>query len=178
MKVKWLLVLSLAIVAAAVYGGTVHATPSSGFVGTTIAKATLAELDIRAHTVVPADPVNGDVPASIWETLLKTQGQTDLYVQQNTWQPGGSTGWHTHPGPSLVIVTQGTLTVYDAADPSCSPQVYSAGGNNEFVDVGSGDVHLIRNESSAVATTVAVQFVPAGATRRLDRPQPASCSAS
>jgi quercetin dioxygenase-like cupin family protein len=178
MKKKWLLVLTLVLVAAAVYGGTVYATPSSSFSGTTIAKATLAELDIRAQTTVPADPSDGNVPASVWETLLKTKGQTDLYVQQNTWQPGGSTGWHTHPGPSLVIVTQGTLTVYDASDPSCSPQVYSAGGNNEFVDVGSGDVHLIRNESSTVATTVAVQFVPAGAMRRLDRPQPANCTVS
>lgn len=178
MKRRWLLVLALALVGAGVYGGTVYATPSSGFSGTTTAKATLGQLDINANTVLPADPTDAHIPASVWGALLKTKGQTDLYVQQNTWQPGGSTGWHTHPGPSLVIVTQGTVTVYDSADPSCSPQVYSAGGNNAFVDVGSGDVHLIRNESSAIATTVAVQFVPAGATRRIDAQQPPNCSVS
>jgi quercetin dioxygenase-like cupin family protein len=178
MKRKWFWVVLAVIVGAAVYGGDVLATPSSNFAGTTLAKATLGELDVRAHTTVPADPGNGSVPANVWETLLKTNGSTDLYVQQNTWQPGGSTGWHTHPGPSLVIVTQGTLTVYDSSDPTCAPQVYSAGGSNEFVDVGSGDVHLIRNESGDIAKTVAVQFVPAGATRRIDAPQPPNCSAS
>lgn len=59
MKRKWFLVLTLALAGAAIYGGTVHATPSAGFSGTTIGKATLADLDIRAHETVPADPANG-----------------------------------------------------------------------------------------------------------------------
>jgi hypothetical protein len=27
---------------------------------------------------------------------------------------GGSTGWHSHPGPAVVIVKSGSLTLYDA----------------------------------------------------------------
>ena len=165
MKRKSALAIVVALAGLAVYVGNVRATPATGFVGTTIAKATLAELDTHVHTV-PGD----------WQAWLKTKGLSDLYVQSNVWQPGGSTGWHTHPGPSLVVVTAGTLTVYEGDDPSCTPHVYSPTGVNSFVDVGGGDVHMIKNEGSEEARTIAVQFVPAGATRRIDAPAPAACS--
>jgi len=165
MKSKWVWALVVAALGAAVYGGKVMATPQSGFTGTTLAKATFDEIDSHVHTV----------PAQ-WQEWIKTKGLSDLYVQQNTWQPGGSTGWHTHPGPSLVIVTQGTVTEYDGDDPACTPHVYSANGTSSFVDIGGGAVHLIRNESGAPAQTIAVQLVPAGATRREDTPAPGNCS--
>src|SRR5436190_23090887 len=120
MKSKWLLLVALAAIGAAVYGGNVLATPATtpGFSGTTLAKATFGELDINAKTI----------PADIWKAQLKTNGDSDLYVQQNTWDPGAcnnecipSSGWHTHPGPSLVIVTQGTVTEYRGDDPTCTP---------------------------------------------------------
>jgi hypothetical protein len=176
MKTRWvLLVVVLTALGAAAYGGKVLATPATtpGFTGTTLAKATFGELDINAKTI----------PADIWKAQLKTNGDSDLYVQQNTWDPGAcggcipSSGWHTHPGPSLVIVTQGTVTEYDGDDPSCTPHVYSASGTNSFVDIGSGAVHIIRDESGAVAKTVVVQLIPKDATRRIDvTPAPGNCS--
>jgi hypothetical protein len=75
-----------------------------------------------------------------------------------------------------VIVTQGTVTAYEGDDPTCTPHVYSAGGTNSFVDIGSGDVHIIRDESGAVAKTVVVQLIPKDATRRIDvTPAPGNC---
>jgi hypothetical protein len=174
MKSKLIWTLVVAVVALAVYAGTVLATPSTtpGFSGTTLAKATFGDLDIKAHTD----------PADVWKAQLKTKGDSDLYVQQNTWDPSlcngciPSSGWHTHPGPSLVIVTQGTVTAYEGDDPTCTPHVYSASGTNSFVDVGSGDVHIIRDESGAVAKTVVVQLIPKDATRRIDvTPAPGNC---
>jgi quercetin dioxygenase-like cupin family protein len=164
MKSKWMLAVLLAVVAAAVYGGTVLATPATGFTGTTLAKSQLDELNTHVHST-PAD----------WQVMLKTKGLTDLYVQSNVWAPGGSSGWHTHPGPSLITVTAGTVTVYDGDDPSCTPHVYSAAGGTAVVDVGGGDVHLIRNEGTEEARAVVVQFVPAGAVRRIDAPAPGNC---
>jgi hypothetical protein len=55
-------------------------------------------------------------------------------VQNNVWQPGGTTGWHTHPGHSLIIVTAGTVTAYEGNDPDCTPHVYTQGMG--FVDPG------------------------------------------
>ena len=170
MKRKWISALVLTLIGVAVYAGNVLATQSQGFSSTTLAKATFG--DIYSHVV--AEPN--------WQEKIKTHGDSDLYVQQNTWDPsacGGcipSSGWHTHPGPSLVIVTQGTVTAYDGDDPSCTPHVYSANGTNSFVDIGGGAVHIIRDESGAVAKTTVVQLIPAGATRRQDvTPAPGNC---
>src|SRR3954451_16627467 len=180
MKRKSVWVLVLAVMGAAFDAGNVLATDAvGGFAGKTLAQATLGPLDIRAHTVVPADPSAGKTPANVWETMLKTKGDTDMYVQQNTWPKHSSTGWHTHPGPSLVVITQGSVTVYDASDPDCAPHVYTAGAaDNSFVDIGGGDVHVVRNETDDVAIGYAVQFVPAHAARRITEPQPANCSVS
>ena len=166
MKSKLVWTLLVVVVGVGVYVGNVLATPPSGFTSSTLARAQLDELDIHAHTV----------PAT-WQAWLKTKGLSDLYVQSNVFAPGGSSGWHTHPGPSLITVTQGTVTAYEGDDPSCTPHVYSATGpNNSFVDIGGGDVHLLRNEGTEEARTVVVQLIPAGATRRIDAPDPGNCN--
>ena len=67
-----------------------------------------------------------------------------------------------------MILTHGTVTACEGDEPTCTPHVYSAGGTNAFVDVGSGDVHIIRDESGAVAKTVVVQLIQKDATRRID----------
>ena len=167
MKSRLALVIVLVAVSLVAYAGTVLATPSAGFVGTTLAKGTFGDLFSHVHSKTP----------QFWNEVIQTQGDSDLYVQQNTWQPGGSTGWHTHPGPSFVTVTQGSVTVYEGDDKTCTPHTYTANtANNSFVDIGGGDVHLIRNETAAVAQTIAVQLVPAGATRRVDAADPGHCS--
>jgi Cupin domain len=165
MRSRLVWTLLLGVLGVAVYVGNVLATPGTGFSGTTLAMATYDRIQSHVHTV-PAD----------WQEMIETKGLSDLYVQLNTWQPGGSTGWHTHPGPSFVIVTQGSVTVYDSDDPACTPHVYTAGTpNNAFVDSGGGHVHIIRNETDVVAQTYAVQLIPAGAVRRQDAPDPGNC---
>jgi len=152
----WLLLT--VIVGAGAYAGTVLATPSSGFTGTTIAAAQFGEIDVKNFTI----------PAS-----LKTQGLSDVYVQSNVWAPGGTTGWHSHPGHSLILVTAGAVTAYDGDDPTCTPHVYTQGMG--FVDPGGGHVHVLRNEGSVQASTIAVQLIPSAAVRRIDAPSPGNC---
>ena len=76
----------------------------------------------------------------------KTKGNSDGYFLTNVWQPGGTTGWHTHPGHTLIIVTAGAVTHYDGDDPNCTPHVYTAGMT--FVDLGGTHVHIVRNEGN------------------------------
>ncbi len=167
MRSKLVSVTVLVALSLSLYAGTVLATPGTGFVGTTVAKATFGDLFSHVNT---KDPQH-------WNEMIWTHGASDLYVQQNTWQPHGSTGWHTHPGPSFVIVTQGSVTVYEGDDTTCTPHVYTANtSHNSFVDIGGGDVHLIRNETGSVAQTMAVQLVPEGATRRVDAADPGHCT--
>jgi len=155
------------IVAAGAYAGTVLATAQHGFSGTTVGTGRFDEIDLKVHST----------PADIWQARLKTQGQSDLYVQSNVWAPGGSTGWHTHPGPSLIIITQGTVTAYEGDDPTCAPHVYGPNTSlgSTFVDPGDDHVHIIRNETANEAKGVAVQLIPATAGRRIDVPHPLNC---
>ena len=59
-----------------------------------------------------------------WLLFTMVRGDSDLYITQNTIQPGGQSGWHTHPGPSLVTVTEGTVTVHED---NCTSATYSVG---------------------------------------------------
>jgi quercetin dioxygenase-like cupin family protein len=108
-----------------------------------------------------------------WKAQLKTHGQSDVYVVDNKFPPGASTGWHSHPGPSLMLVVSGTVTNYAGDDPGCPPRTYSAGEG--FIDPGGGDVHMLRNESGAAAETIAVQLLPKDAARRIPVDAPSDC---
>ena len=161
----------LTVVGSLAYAGNALATPAAGFTTTTLSKTTY-------------DPIFSHVrdKQTGWSERIRTKGLSDLYVKQNTWDPGAcggcipSTGWHTHPGPSFVTVTLGSVTVYDGDDPTCTPHVYTAtSSNNSFVDPGDGHVHIVRDESGAPAQAIAVQLIPAGGETRIDAADPGNC---
>lgn len=152
-------VAAAALAATGLIAAPAHATAATGFVGTQVARGAYGEIDLKLKT-------------GTFDLKLDTKGNSDIYVTRNAIAVGGQSGWHTHPGPSLITVTVGEITAYD--DELCTPHVYHAGEG--FIDAGDGDVHLLRNESGAVAETLAVQFLPAGATRRIDAPQPNNCN--
>lgn len=152
-----------------------QATPASGFTGVTLAQGTFAEFQVMNRlTQDQLQRFAPGFPGDTWSSFEKTEGPSDLYIQTNTWAPGGTTGWHRHPGHSLIVITSGQLTEYDA---NCAPQVYGPGTANgtTLVDTGN-DEHLIRNEGSVAATGFAVQIVAKGAQRRIDEPAPKICS--
>jgi quercetin dioxygenase-like cupin family protein len=145
------------LVSSAIFATRASATPAAGFVGTVQWHGPFGDLDIKTKS-------------DTFDLKLKTKGDSDLYVTRNAIAADGTSGWHTHPGPSLVTVTLGEITVYDAA--VCAPTRYGLG--ETFVDDGD-HVHLIRNESGTAAETAAVQLIPRGATRRIDAEQPNNC---
>jgi len=105
---------------------------------------------------------------------LFSKDPTDTVVTTTTLAPGGSTGWHSHPGPAFIVVTQGTLTVYDGDDPACTPHRYSPGSG--FLDAGLGHVHIARNEGTTPVTVVQTYLnVPPGGSQRIDAPAPGNC---
>ena len=159
MKSKWFWALLGVLALVGVYAGTVLATPPVGVTTSTIG-------------IGRFDPIDSKTKTGDWKADIKTKGESDLHVIQNTIVPGGSFGWHSHPGPSLVIVKSGTATFYMADDPTCSPHVVHAGEG--FVDSGH-DTHIVRNEGSVDLVTVVASLVPAGATRRIDEPDPGNC---
>lgn len=165
-RLAWLVLSGVTIAAAAALyrPASALATAAQGYGSTLLAVGRFGEID------VVGSPPNGD---QLWSSLQKTKGSSDVYVQSNVWAPGGSTGWHSHPGHSLIIVTAGTVTDYEGQDPDCKPHVYKTGMG--FVDPGGDHVHIIRNEGDVEAKTIAVQLIPAGAMRRIDAVDPGHC---
>ena len=162
MKRKWISAFVGGLVAVVVTAGAVLATPGSGFTAVQQWKGVFDEIDVQVV----------DMPAHL--AKIKTKGVSDVYVTRNAIAPGGQSGWHTHPGPSLIIVTAGDVLAFDGDDASCTPTLYTVGEG--FVDQGGGHVHLITNASDTEpAETVAIQFLPEEATRRIDMPDPANC---
>jgi quercetin dioxygenase-like cupin family protein len=167
MKRKWAWALLVAVVGVVVYAGTVLATTPRGVTTTTFGVGRFTDIDATTKT-----DVNSGNATDFWQARINTKGDSDLYVLQNTIVPGGTFGWHSHPGPSLVIVKSGTATFYMADDPTCSPHLVQAGSG--FVDNGH-DIHVVRNEGTVDLVTVVVSLVPAGFGRRIDEPAPANC---
>src|SRR5262249_5157007 len=106
--------------------------------------------------------------SEINDVKIKTKGASDVYVVYNKIAPGGHTGWHSHPGPSIISVKSGTATEYHGDDP-LTPIVHLAG--SAFVDDGEG-AHIIVNEGNADLELVAFQILPFGAPRKIDEPAP------
>jgi quercetin dioxygenase-like cupin family protein len=170
-KTKLGLVSALALVLVA---GTVliirpaRATSQAGVSSVTIAHGTFDEIDVFAKTDI--DPGN---PTDYWKAMINTKGASHLYVIQNTVAPGGSFGWHSHTGPSLIIVMSGVATEYEGNDPTCTPRIHPAGST--FVDAGEATGHLVRNDGSVNLVVTVVRLVPEGAVQRLDRNNPGYC---
>jgi hypothetical protein len=163
MKSRAFIAVLAGLLAVGLYVGTVLASPPSGLTTSTVARSSFEALHLRGRS----DPPHA------WRVRMKTHGLSDFYVIDNKISPGGTTGWHSHPGPSLIFVVAGQVTNYLGDDPKCTPHVYTAGQG--FVDAGGSDIHMLRNEGSVQAETVAVQFLPAGAVRRIDEPDPGNC---
>jgi quercetin dioxygenase-like cupin family protein len=102
---------------------------------------------------------------------LSTKGPIDVVQQSLTLQPGGHSGWHAHAGPVLVVVKSGTVTGYDWADPTCTPETYTAG--EAVIDTGDG--HDARNEGDVAAEVSFTLLLPPGAPLRTELPDPGTC---
>jgi len=167
-KLWWALVVALAGVA--VYAGIGMATPPQGVSNPTwspVIGRFADGIDASAKT-----DVDSGKATDFWQARLNTKGATDVQILENVIVPGGTFGWHMHPGPSLVIVRAGMLSVYHA--PDCVPVDYGPGSPNgsTFIDQGH-DLHMVRNNSTAVTVDAyVVSFIPAGFSRRIDEPNP------
>ncbi|MFN2470728.1 MAG: cupin domain-containing protein [Gaiellaceae bacterium] len=114
----------------------------------------------------------GSQPSSPGDVGFTAESRSpiDIVVRRHGYAVNSHTGWHSHPGPVFITVTQGTLTYYEYGDRTCTPHVVTAGQG--FVDDGRG--HIVRNESGVPAQDVSVIIAPAGGAFRgeLNAPAP------
>lgn len=146
-------------------GGAALATPGSGILS--------AQVFARAAFAEPVD-LKFKVGSSPTEVLHVPNAQ-DTVVQQIVVAPGGTTGWHSHPGPVVVLIASGTMSFYSGDHGSCNRTTYTAG--QAFVDSGQGHVHTARNEGTENLVLWATYFdVPPGQSFRIDAPDPGTCA--
>lgn len=148
-------VLALAVVACGVF---VWAEPASDVTPTLLARGMYEPF--KVETELPVD------------FEAKAKSHVDIVVRRHDYLPGGSTGWHSHPGPVFITVTQGQLRFYEADDPTCTPKIVNVGEG--YVDNGHG--HIGRNESGGPAQDVSVILAPVGQPFRTDLPARANPS--
>lgn len=160
---RWVFALATAVSAAMV--GAALASPASGILsGTVLARAAFL------------DPMDVTFKLDVGpQEVVHVRNAQETAMQQIVIAPGGSTGWHTHPGPAVALVKAGELTLYSADDPTCTGRTYSAG--QAFVDTGQGHVHMARNLSLTQNLEVWVTYfdVPPGGSVRIDAADPGTC---
>lgn len=145
MAIKRALALSLlALVATAGVVLATHTPTSVGFTGT--ANFPMGTLD-RSERVE-------------FLSALAGQGrQASTYVKTVRAEitAGGETGWHGHPGPSVVVVVAGTLTVtHEMPGGRCMSEQWLPGQAYFH----TGGIHNFENDSATTADFYVTYFVP------------------
>jgi quercetin dioxygenase-like cupin family protein len=136
------------------------ATPPSGETPTPLARGALIA------------PANVNLKVTGGRVRIKTQGALDALMLNITLVPGGNGGWHSHAGPAITIVKQGTVTIIDA---KCQRHDIPAG--HAVVSPGSSPSENENRGTTPVVVDVTF-LIPHGATSpRIDQPAPAGCTA-
>ena len=146
--------------------------------------AAVAALVVTALFVVPAlatpPSMLTNVPlargTNVSNGTIPLQVGADVAMAQITVDPGGSSGWHSHPGGAIIIVQQGSLTVHQPVGSQCQTTTYSAG--QAFIER-PGEVDDVTN-TGTIPYVLYVTFprVPQGGSARTDQPDPGTCPGS
>jgi quercetin dioxygenase-like cupin family protein len=105
-------------------------------------------------------------------TLPIKQGM-DIVVAEITVEHGGSSGWHSHPGGAIVVVKQGSVTLYTSVGNHCDVATYSAG--QAFVERPGELNDAVNNGSIDYIIYVTFPGVPVGGASRIDQLNPGTC---
>jgi quercetin dioxygenase-like cupin family protein len=142
--------------------------------------SSLALLIVGAAVAV-ATPPKGLTRTETSRATLTGGGPVDFQAGKQavvlhlTLQPGGSSGWHSHPGEGMFMVDQGTLSNYGLDGDPCTPVKISA-GNAYFVSTHPHHAHLVKNDGTEPLELTVMYFnVPPGEATRIDQPAPAEC---
>ena len=105
--------LALVITCLVVLPGQTQATPPGGVVGTPLVRGSFT------------DDVGVKFKLSVGDRTIVADAKdaSQVAFQNFTFAPGGTTGWHSHPGPVVVLVKSGALTYYQGFGFVCGPGV-------------------------------------------------------
>ena len=103
---------------------------------------------------------------------IDRKGRSNVVTVRIDFKAGDSTGWHSHPGPVLVQVVSGAVTLRHAANGHCHSDVVRAG--HGFFET-PGAIHVADNRGPDPAVLYATFVLKPGAPPEVNAPVPASC---
>jgi quercetin dioxygenase-like cupin family protein len=118
--------------------GAALATTPKGVIPTPLTRATLGTFEAENQGI----------------EVESQHTSADFALAKVVIEPGGTTGWHHHPGIALVSVNSGAVTEYDK---NCNKSVFKAGEG--FVE-SNGEVHVVRNRGKANAVLYVTFIAP------------------
>lgn len=120
-----------------------------GFSGETLAThGTFADDVSAAFTITYAEGDMGTVE-------IDQDDFASVVVARLTWEPEGTTGWHTHHAPVIANVESGELELTNELD--CVGRTYTEG--EAFVAQGQGNVHRATNPSESDRAVVLATYL-------------------
>ena len=138
LRKKW-----AAVTAGVAVIGTLTVAVAVGSPGSGIAVTTLVTANFDETVKVNSDRVK-----------FQTKDPTDVRIQKLVFAAGGYTGWHHHPGLSMVAVESGAVTLWKA---DCSSKTYGPGLPNGAVFAQGSDT--VEQATSTNGATVYAVFV-------------------
>jgi quercetin dioxygenase-like cupin family protein len=154
---RTILLVAVGVSVLAVFVGAALATTPKGVTPTLLTRATLGKFEAENNSI----EVESD------------RTSADFALAKVVIEPGGTTGWHHHPGVALISVNSGAVTEYDK---NCHKSIFKAGEG--FFET-NGEVHVVHNQGKANAvlyvTFIAPTKTPADGLVILD-PRPKGCN--
>ena len=138
------MLLGISFGASIAAAGLAFATPTIGAFYNVVLSTGTAEQDIHAHGHLVIPGMDEDFSA-----IAVTDGASNIIQQEIKFSPGGTTGWHTHPGIVLLTLAadSGPVEWYDS---ECGKTIYKAGDSwtegtkvHDVVNRGATDAHFL-----------------------------------
>ena len=99
---------NLIVIAAAVIALGIGATVTHALLPST----TVPPAAVPLGTLAGGTPLNVMSVDAFTRAINQAHG-TNAVLQHLHFAPGQSTGWHTHPGPNIVVIVTGSFTLLD-----------------------------------------------------------------
>ena len=140
-----------------------------------------AGLVLSAVAVASADPGIGFLSVVIGRGQASRSFEVDqrkgndVAVNQNTIQPAGFSGWHSHPGTTVVAVQSGQLTLFSEriAGGKCRVRTYSAG--QVFLEHPKNEYNAVNTGAEPAVVAVTFFNVPHLGSSRIEQTNPGNC---
>jgi quercetin dioxygenase-like cupin family protein len=106
---------------------------------------------------------------------IHQQEGNDVLTAQNTFAPGGFSGWHSHPGTVLLIVQSGEVTISSerVGGGKCRVHTFTAG--QVFLEQPKDEQNAVNNGTVPAVLAVTFFNVPHDGSNRIDRTNPGNC---